>query len=96
MDEIIAFVKALVEKGYAYEADGDVYYRTRRFSGYGRLSGQNIEDLEAGARISVAKKRGSAGFCSLEGEKNRRRTCLGGVHGGSEDRAGISNVLRCQ
>ena len=68
MDEIIAFVKALVEKGYAYEADGDVYYRTRRFGGYGRLSGQNIEDLE---------KRGSAGFCSLEGEKNRRRTCLG-------------------
>ena len=42
MDEIIAFVKALVEKGYAYEADGDVYYRTRRFGGYGRLSGQNI------------------------------------------------------
>ena len=57
MDEIIAFVKALVEKGYAYEADGDVYYRTRRFGGYGRLSGQNIEDLEAGARISVGEKK---------------------------------------
>ncbi len=57
MDEIIAFVKALVEKGYAYEAEGDVYYRTRRFGGYGRLSGQNIEDLEAGARISVGEKK---------------------------------------
>ncbi|MFR8250884.1 MAG: cysteine--tRNA ligase [Anaerovoracaceae bacterium] len=57
MDEIIAFVKALVENGYAYEADGDVYYRTRRFGGYGRLSGQNIEDLEAGARISVGEKK---------------------------------------
>ena len=57
MDEIIALVKALVEKGYAYEADGDVYYRTRRFGGYGRLSGQNIEDLEAGARISVGEKK---------------------------------------
>lgn len=57
MDEIIAFVRALVEKGYAYEADGDVYYRTRSFGGYGRLSGQNIEDLEAGARISVGEKK---------------------------------------
>ena len=57
MDEIIAFVKALVEKGYAYEADGDVYYRTRRFGGYGRLSGQNIEVLEAGSLISVGEKK---------------------------------------
>lgn len=57
MEEIIDFVKTLVEKGYAYESEGDVYYRTRRFEGYGKLSGQNIEDLEAGARISVGEKK---------------------------------------
>ncbi len=57
MDEIIAFVKALEEKGFAYAVDGDVYYRTRKFKGYGKLSGQNIEDLESGARISVDERK---------------------------------------
>ena len=77
MDEIIAFVKTLVEKGYAYEADGDVYYRTRRFGGYGRLSGQNIEDLEAGARISVGEKKRIRWILLSGRRENRRRTCLG-------------------
>jgi len=57
MDEIIAFVKGLIDKGYAYEADGDVYYRTRKFQDYGKLSKQNIEDLESGARIEVGEKK---------------------------------------
>jgi cysteinyl-tRNA synthetase len=53
MPEIIAFVQGLIDKGMAYEVNGDVYYRTRKFSGYGKLSGQNVDDLEAGARIEV-------------------------------------------
>ena len=53
--EIIEFVKTLVDKGYAYEADGDVYFSTRKFGEYGKLSGQNIDDLEAGARIAVGE-----------------------------------------
>ena len=53
MDKIIAFVQTLVDKGYAYEANGDVYYRTHKFEGYGKLSHQPLEDLEAGARIEV-------------------------------------------
>ncbi len=53
MPEIIEFVKTLIDKGYAYEANGDVYYSTRKFKDYGKLSGQNIDDLEAGARIEV-------------------------------------------
>ncbi len=57
MNEIIAFVKDLIDKGYAYEADGDVYYSTRKFGGYGKLSKQNIEDLESGARIEVGEKK---------------------------------------
>ncbi|HBX49175.1 MAG TPA: cysteine--tRNA ligase, partial [Clostridiaceae bacterium] len=51
MDEIISFIKDLVDKGYAYEVDGDVYFETRKFKGYGKLSHQSIDDLEAGARI---------------------------------------------
>ena len=55
--EIVQFVADLIEMGYAYEVDGDVYYRTRKFSGYGKLSGKNIEDLIAGARIAVGEQK---------------------------------------
>nr|WP_217268791.1 cysteine--tRNA ligase [Lactobacillus helveticus] len=47
--EIIAFVQTLIDKGYAYESHGDVYYRTKKFKHYGELSDQNIERLEEGA-----------------------------------------------
>ena len=50
---IIKIIKTLVEKGYAYEVNGDVYYRTLKFAGYGKLSHQPIEDLQSGARIDV-------------------------------------------
>ena len=53
--EIIEFVQTLIDKGYAYEVNGDVYFSTRKFNGYGKLSGQNIEDLESGARIAVGE-----------------------------------------
>ncbi len=53
MDKIIGFIQKLVDNGYAYEAQGDVYYRTRKFDGYGKLSGQSIDDLNAGARVEI-------------------------------------------
>ena len=53
IDEIIEFVNSLIEKGYAYEVQGDVYFSTKKFEEYGKLSGQNLEDLQAGARIDV-------------------------------------------
>lgn len=52
--EIIDFIKVLIEKGYAYESDGDVYYRTRKFKAYGQLSDQRIDDLEVGASQHTA------------------------------------------
>ena len=52
---IIDFVSTLIDRGYAYEVNGDVYFSTRKFKGYGKLSKQNIEDLEAGARIAVGE-----------------------------------------
>ena len=53
MDDIIKFIEVLVEKGYAYESAGDVYYKTRKFKDYGKLSGQLIDDLEQGASSRV-------------------------------------------
>ena len=57
MDDIIEFIKVLVEKGYAYESQGDVYYRTRKFDGYGKLSHQSIDVLKVGARIEAGEKK---------------------------------------
>ncbi|WP_297817969.1 cysteine--tRNA ligase [uncultured Lactobacillus sp.] len=51
--DIIAFVQDLIDKGYAYEVDGDVYYRARKFADYGKLSDQNISELEEGASKHV-------------------------------------------
>ncbi len=51
--EIIDIVSTLIEKGYAYEVNGDVYFSTKKFDEYGKLSHQPLEDLEAGARINV-------------------------------------------
>ncbi len=53
IDGIISMVSDLIEKGYAYEVNGDVYYRTHRFPEYGKLSHQPLADLESGARIDI-------------------------------------------
>ncbi|MCA1057164.1 cysteine--tRNA ligase [Rossellomorea aquimaris] len=60
IDTIIEFISALVKKGFAYESQGDVYYRTRKFDGYGKLSHQPIDELKAGARIDVGDKKEDA------------------------------------
>lgn len=57
MDDIISFIQVLIDKGYAYESAGDVYYRTRKFEGYGKLSHQSIDDLKVGARIEAGEKK---------------------------------------
>ncbi|WP_312498816.1 cysteine--tRNA ligase [Enterococcus sp.] len=49
IEDIVAFIAVLVEKGYAYPVQGDVYYRTRKFASYGQLSDQSIDELEVGA-----------------------------------------------
>lgn len=82
IQQIIEFIKELEDKGYAYAVNGDVYFDTNKFEGYGKLSGQKQEDLEAGVRIEVndqkrhpmdfvlwkAKKEGEPGWDSPWGE----------------------------
>ena len=55
IDEIIKLISTLVEKGYAYQAENDVYFRTLKFKEYGKLSHQPIEDRESGARIAIGE-----------------------------------------
>ncbi|WP_084242206.1 cysteine--tRNA ligase [Planomicrobium okeanokoites] len=57
MEQIIEFIEALIEKGFAYESQGDVYYRTRKFEGYGKLSHQSVDELKVGARIETGDKK---------------------------------------
>lgn len=55
--EIIEMVKTLIEKGYAYVVDGNVYYDVRKFAAYGKLSGRALEDMQAGARVDVDERK---------------------------------------
>jgi cysteinyl-tRNA synthetase len=54
IDQMFYMIKTLIEKGMAYQAkNGDVYYSVRKFANYGKLSGKNLDDLEAGARVDI-------------------------------------------
>lgn len=57
LGEMISIVKELIQKGYAYEANGDVYFRVKKFNNYGMLSKQPIDKLESGARIEVGEQK---------------------------------------
>jgi len=57
IDAIIDVVKTLIEKGYAYNVNGNVYFRTKKFDEYGKLSHQPLEELEAGARIDISDEK---------------------------------------
>ena len=70
IEQIQSIISALMEKGYAYQSGGDVYYRAKKFSGYGKLSHQPLEDLGAGARIDVTEvKEDPMDFCLWKGAK---------------------------
>lgn len=51
--EIVSMIQQLVEKGFAYESEGTVFFRVRKFDEYGKLSGKNIDDLQSGSRVEV-------------------------------------------
>ncbi|MBP5426671.1 MAG: cysteine--tRNA ligase [Clostridiales bacterium] len=57
IEEIIGLIKKLEERGYTYVVSGDVYFKTRKFEGYGKLSHQDINDLEVGNRVSVDERK---------------------------------------
>jgi len=69
MPIILDFIQKLIERGYAYEVNGDVYYHVSKFSGYPKLSKHNVEDLRVGARIEVSEqKKDPLDFALWKGE----------------------------
>ena len=58
--DMIELIKTLIDKGYAYECDGDVYYSVAAFQDYGKLSGRRLEELEVGARVACSTKKKNA------------------------------------
>ncbi|ARU61047.1 cysteine--tRNA ligase [Tumebacillus avium] len=70
MREIIEFIEDLIQRGHAYESQGDVYFDTTTFEGYGKLSGQTLENLIAGARVEVSDlKRNQTDFALWKSAK---------------------------
>ena len=70
IEEIIALIETLIEKGFAYQSGNDVYYRTSAFSDYGKLSHQPLEDLQMGARVDVTEvKENPVDFALWKGAK---------------------------
>lgn len=62
MDEIIAFVESLIDQGFAYESEGDVYFEVAKDQGYGKLSNRNVEQMQGEGGETAARKRGPADF----------------------------------
>ena len=86
MEDIIRFIDVLVQKGYAYAAEGDVYFKPRAFEGYGKLSHQSIDELRSGKRMIR--------LILHYGKKQSLEKLLGIHRGGKADQAGISNALQ--
>ena len=57
MDKIQAMIQGLIEKGYAYAANGDVYFRVAKAADYGKLSGRKLDDMQAGSRVEVSEQK---------------------------------------
>lgn len=92
--DIINIVKKIQDNGFAYEVNGDVYFDTAKYKEYGKLSKQNLEELEAGARVDVGEQKKNPMDFALWKSQNRENL-LGKAHGEWEDPDGISNALPC-
>ena len=98
MDDIIRFVADLIEKGYAYESQGDVYFRVEKSHNYAKLANKTLEDLELGASgrtdEETARKENPVDFAS--GKLPNQERFLGTALGDLVVRVGTSSVRSCQ
>ena len=97
IDGMISMIETLIEKGYAYEKNGTVYYRTRKFKDYGKLSHKNLDDLQSGGRallVTVRMKK-KIHWILYYGNQRKRASRHGNLHGERGVRDGILNAQRC-
>ena len=93
--EIVALIEALVERGHAYEAEGDVYFRVRSLPEYGALSHRDVDDMDQGEGARGRRAQGGpARLRALEGARSRWRTRRGTRRGAAAGRAGTSSARR--
>lgn len=92
IDDIIKTVQCLIDNGYGYVVDGDVFYSVEKFKYYGQLSGRNIEDMMAGARVDVDDRKHNPMDFALWNQLNRA-SLLGRALGVPVVPAGILNAL---
>lgn len=94
---MVEMISTLIEKGYAYEKNGTVYYRTRKFEGYGKLSHKNLDDLRSGGRSLLVtgedEKEDPLDFVLWK--PKRRENLPGNLRGVRAVRDGILNARRC-
>ena len=93
---MIEMIQTLVDKGYAYNVNGTVYFRTRKFAEYGKLSHKNLDDLRSGERSLLERIRRKTRWISCSGSRRRRGNRPGKRPGATAVRDGTLNVLRCQ
>ncbi len=90
MDEIIKFITELIDRGYAYASDGDVFFDVARDAEYGQLSNRTLESQQGEGGEAASKKRSSGDFALWKSAKPANR--LGIAHGGKADPVGTLNV----
>lgn len=94
---MIDMIQTLIDKGYAYEKNGTVYYRTRKFEGYGKLSHKNLDDLQSGGRSLLVtgedEKEDSLDFVLWKPKK--RENLHGSHHGVKGVLDGTSSARKC-
>ncbi len=98
IDGMIRMIQTLIEKGHAYEVDGTVYFKTRSFEEYGKLSKKNIDDLEAGHReIKVTGEEGKKRtlWILFSGNQRKKERFPGSLRGEKDVQDGILSVLKC-
>ncbi len=90
--EIIQWTQGLIEKGYAYEVNGNVYFSVEKFPDYGKLSRRKIDDLVAGARVDIREEKRHPADFALWKRPSRSTLCAGPARGARATPAGTSNA----
>ena len=92
---MVEMIQTLIDKGYAYEKNGTVYFRTRQFKEYGKLSHKNLDDLRSGERSLLVQERmrRKIRWTLYFGNRRKKESRHGSHHGVTDVRAGILSAL---